>query len=134
MRYLTGVRAAAHRCFDRAVFEFRPSDPSAPGYEIQYEQEPVREDGSSRPVDVDGRAVLVVRLSPARDTKVSSGRPHRTYTGPESVEAPGGTRIVEVRHISSFEGTVKWAIGLDEQRPYRVTTLTSPARLVIDVG
>lgn len=134
LRFLTDVRAGAHRCFDRAVFEFHHSDRTAPGYRIQYERAPIREDGSSRPVQVDGDAFLVVRLTPARDTDVSGGRPKRTYHGPESVEAPGGTRIAEVRHISSFEGTVKWAIGLDRRRPYRTTTLTSPARVVIDVG
>ena len=135
VRFLTDVRAGAHRCFDRATFEFQSSRARAPGYRVAYEPPPIREDGSGRPVPVRGDAVLVVRLSPARDTDISGAAgPRATYRGPEVVEPRGGTRIVEVRRISSFEGTVKWAIGLDRHRPFRVTTLRSPPRVVIDVG
>jgi hypothetical protein len=132
--FLHDVRAGAHRCFDRATFEFRDSEPSGPGYHVEYRPAPIREDGSGRPVAIRGDAYLVVRLSPARDTDLSDGRPQRTYGGPESVQPAGGRRIVEVRHVSSFEGTVKWAIGLDRRRPFRVTSLISPPRVVVDVG
>jgi hypothetical protein len=135
VRLLTDVRAGAHRCFDRAAFEFHTSKAGAPGYRVSYEEAPVREDGSGRPVPVRGDAVLVVRLSPARDTDLSgAGAPSATYRGPEAVEPRGGTRIVEVRRVSSFESAVKWAIGLDRHRPFRVTTLQSPPRVVVDVG
>ena len=134
VRFLTDVRAGAHRCFDRAVFDFDAPGTTPPGYRIQYEPPPIRQDGSGRTVAVAGEAFLVVRMAPARDTRVSRGHPEPTYHGPESLAPAGGTRIVEVRHISSFEGTVKWAIGLDQRRPYRVSALASPARLVIDVG
>lgn len=133
-RLLTDVRAGAHRCFDRVTFEFRPSPPGGLGYRAQYEAEPLREDGSGRPVEVDGREFIVVRLTPARDVEFSGGRPERTYRGPEALAPRGGTRIVEVRHVSSFEGTVKWAIGVDARRPFRVDTLSNPPRVVIDVG
>lgn len=101
---------------------------------MEYEEPPMREDGSSRVVPVDGESFIVVRLRPARDTKVSDGHPRRTYRGTERVEVHGGTRIVEVRHLSSFEGTVKWAIGVKARRPFRVIAMTSPARVVLDVG
>ncbi len=133
-RFLTDVRVGAHRCFDRVTFEFRPSPPGGVGYRVQYEAEPLREDGSGRPVEVDGRAFIVVRLSPARDVEFSGGRPERTYRGPEAIRPRGNTRVVEVRHVSSFEGRVKWAIGVDASRPFRVTTLAGPPRVVIDVG
>jgi hypothetical protein len=135
VRFLTDVRAGAHRCFDRATFEFQTSGAGALGYQVAYEPGPIREDGSGRPVPVRGDAALVVRLSPARDTKLSSeDGPRPTYRGPQAVEPRGGTRIVEVRHVSSFESTVKWAIGVDRRRPFRVTTLRSPPRIVVDVG
>jgi hypothetical protein len=121
VRFLTDVRAGAHRCFDRATFEFRMSKERAPGYRVAYESAPIREDGSGRPVPVRGDAFLVVRLSPARDAEISDeGALRPTYRGPDAVEPRGGTRIVEVRHVSSFEATVKWAIGLDRRRPFRV--------------
>lgn len=135
VRFLTDVRAGAHRCFDRAAFEFQTSGVGAPGYRVAYEEGPIREDGSGRPVPIRGDAFLVVRLSPARDTDISTAdSPRSTYRGPDAVEPRGGRRIVEVRHVSSFEGTVKWAIGVDRRRPFRVTTLRSPPRVVIDVG
>jgi hypothetical protein len=135
VRFLTDVRAGAHRCFDRATFEFQTSKARAPGYRAAYESAPIRQDGSGRPVPVRGDAFLVVRLSPARDSDISgAGSPRPTYRGPAAVEPRGGTRIVEVRHVSSFEGTVKWAIGVDRRRAFRVTTLHSPPRVVIDVG
>ncbi len=134
VRFLTDVRAGAHRCFDRAAFEFLADGP-APGYRVSYESAPIREDGSGRSVPVRGEAYLVVRLTPARDTQISGGSsPRRTYHGPEAVEPRGGTRIVEVRHVSSFEASLKWAIGVDGRRPFRVTVLRSPARVVVDVG
>ena len=135
VRFLTDVRAGAHRCFDRAAFEFQTEGAEPPGYRVGYEDGPIREDGSGRPVPVRGDAFLVVRLSPARDTDISTAdSPRSTYRGPDSVEPRGGRRIIEVRHVSSFEGTVKWAIGVDRRRPFRVTTLPSPPRIVIDVG
>lgn len=134
MRFLSDVRAGMHRCFDRVTFEFRPGRDSGVGYRAEYVEKPVREDGSSRPVDVDGEAVIVVRMAPAHDVKFSGGEARPTYQGPQAVSPPGGTRIMEARHISSFEGAVKWAIGVDRQRPFRVRTFASPPRLVIDVG
>lgn len=134
VRFLTGVRVGAHRCFDRVVFEFEESGGRPPGYRLEYERPPIREDGSGRPVRVDGESFVVVRLTPARDTEISGGHTKRTYRGPDRMKVPGGTRIVEVRHVSSFEGTVKWAIGVDARRPFRAVTLTSPARVVVDVG
>ena len=135
LHYLTDVRAGAHRCFDRVTFEVRPAtDQGSLGYRLAYESPPIRQDGSGKPVDVRGRAFLVVRLAPVRDVDLSGSRPEPTYRGPDSVRPRGGTRIVEVRHISSFEGTVKWAIGVDTRRSFRVATLDSPTRLVVDVG
>ena len=135
VRFLSDVRAGAHRCFDRATFEFQTSMVPAPGYRVAYESAPIREDGSGRPVPVRGSAFLVVRLSPARDTDMSGpSAPRPTYGGPKVVQPRGGTRIAEVRHVSSFEGAVKWAIGVDRRRPFRVTSLRFPPRVVIDVG
>ena len=133
-RFLADVRAGAHRCFDRVTFEFRPPAPGGVGYSLRYEAEPLREDGSGRPVDAEGRAFIVVRLTPARDVEFSGGRAEPTYRGPEAISPRGGTRIVEARHISSFEGTVKWAVGVDRRRPFRVVTLADPLRVVVDVG
>lgn len=132
-RSLVAVRAGGHRCFDRATFELASSDGEPVGYRVQFEPAPIREDGSGRAVPVAGDAFIVVRLSPARDVDLSGGHPRPTYSGPTSLRPAATDRIVEVRRVSGYEATVKWVIGLDHRRPFRVVTLTSPPRVVVDV-
>ena len=135
LHYLTDVRAAAHRCHDRVVFELErgPEDGSL-GYRVEYRKGPLREDGRGRPVPVDGEAFLVVRLSPARDARLSGPDPGPTYHGPATIRPNGARHVVEVRRVGSFEGVVTWAIGLEEHRPFRAMVFESPTRLVVDVG
>jgi hypothetical protein len=93
LHLLTDVRAGAHRCFDRAVFQFRPASDGSPGeigYHAAYDDPPFREPGSGRSVEVDGDAFVVVRLRPVRDVELSGGEPRPTYEGPDSVRPRGG--------------------------------------------
>jgi hypothetical protein len=39
-----------------------------------------------------------------------------------------------VVNSEDFEGVMAWVIGLDAQRPFTVTTLSSPPRVVVDVS
>jgi len=134
LHYLSDVRAAGHQCYDRVVFEFEPQSGTAdPGYAAGYQRGPLREEGRGDPVEVEGEAVVVVRMTPARDVRLSSGHPEPTYRGPDSIRPAGARHIVEVRHVGSFEGNVTWAVGLRERRPFAVTVLESPPRLVVDV-
>ena len=134
LHYLTDVRAAGHSCFDRVVFEFEPGPgEGALGYEVGYREGPVREEGRGRPVPVEGDATLVVRLSPARDVRLSEHSPQPTYRGPTTIRPPGARHVQEVRHVGSFEAAVTWAIGLDRERPFEATVMGSPARLVLDI-
>lgn len=133
LHYLTDVRAAGHPCHDRVVFEFQPGDHrGGPGYAADYRQPPLREDGRGRRVEVAGRHFVVVRMSPARDVRLSAGRAEPTYRGPDSIRPATARHVVEVRHVGSFEGRVTWAVGLHERRPFEVTVLDSPPRLVVD--
>ena len=43
------------------------------------------------------------------------------------------TAVVELVRTGGFEAVLTWAAGVDEQRPFKVSPLESPARLVIDV-
>lgn len=96
LHYLTDVRAAGHPCRDRVVFEFEPrSDEGHLGYQVEYREGPLREEGRGRVVPVDGEAYLVVRLSPARDegardAETARGRHQLTRAGRS---APGGRGI-----------------------------------------
>ena len=129
VKLLTAVRAASHPGFDRLVFEFRNG---LPGYDVRYVEPPVRADGSGEAVAVDGAAVLVIRMEPALDADLTQPSAPRTYTGPTRFR-PSTSAIVEVVRTGGFESVLAWAAGVDEKRPFRVTRLESPARIVIDI-
>ncbi len=35
--------------------------------------------------------------------------------------------------MEDFEAVMRWLVGVDRERPFVVTTLSAPARIVIDV-
>jgi hypothetical protein len=56
-----------------------------------------------------------------------------TYLGPDRVT--GDTEVVtEVVETEDFEANLVWVIGLDQETTYTVTTLTDPARLVVEIA
>ena len=127
---LTDIRVAAHAGYDRVVFQFRNA---VPGYDVRYVARPVVADGSGDEIVVDGGAVLRVRMEPALDADLTQESAPATYTGPTRF-TPSTSAVVELVRTGGFEAVLSWAIGVDEQRPFRVTRLESPARLVIDVA
>lgn len=129
--YLTDVRLAGHDGFDRFVLELDGGEP--PAHRIGYVDPPIRQDGSGRPVEVDGGAVLEVRLTPATGVDLTSAEPVETYPGPDSVEAPYVDVVTEAVAVSDFEAQLTWAIGVDERRPFAVAFFEDPLRLVVDV-
>jgi hypothetical protein len=130
IKLLTNVRAASHDGFDRLVFQFRNG---VPGYDVRYVQPPVRADGSGETVDVDGVAILVIRMEPALDADLTKPSAPRTYTGPTRL-TPDTKSIVEVVRTGGFEAVLTWAVGTAQKVPFVVTRLDSPPRLVIDVS
>lgn len=129
--FLTAVRAARHDGFDRVVFEF---DGGPPGSEVGYVERPITEDGSGRPVTVDGTAVLEVRMEPARSARLSGEDVVFTYTGPKRLRPPGTATVVELVQTGDFEAVLTWVVGTRERVPFKVTKLSGPPRLVVDVA
>ena len=127
---LTAVRAAGQEGFDRVVFEFAAG---LPGYRVGYVERPVRQDGSGNEVEVAGQAVLEVRMSPASGAEVSASGVRTTYTGPDRLRPRGGSVVTEVVRVGDFEAQLTWVVGTSARSPFKVTTLGSPARLVVDV-
>ena len=127
---LTDVRAARHEGYDRVVFEFRNV---APGYDVRYVERPVRADGSGEEVPVDGGAVLLVRMEPALDADLTQESAPRTYLGPQRFTPADAAVVAELVRTGGFEAVLTWAVGVDEKRPFRVTRLDGPPRIVIDV-
>ena len=124
---VTAVRVARQDGFDRVVLELAGAADGVPGWRVGYEDDP-RRDGSGDPVDVDGAAVLVVRV-------LGAGYPFDTgQTQASSVTVPGDSEVVQDVELGSvFEGTYEAFVGVRQEAPFRVTRLTGPTRVVIDV-
>ena len=123
---LGGVRAARHEGFDRVVFEFEGA--RAPGHHVEYVDRPVRRCGSGEAARVAGDAWLRVSLTPARaHTEAGEATVERREL---SFDFPA---LRELESICDFEAEVVWVLGVASANRFRVTELSSPARLVVDV-
>jgi hypothetical protein len=119
---VTAVRTAAQSGYDRFVVQF---DGPLPQYEVHVQSgSTFVQDASGAPVTLQGSSGLLVVL---RNTS-SSG----SYSGPTDLH-PNVQVVREERLVGDFEGVVHWALGLSHPACYRVTTLSNPSRLVIDV-
>jgi hypothetical protein len=128
--YLRAVRSARHPGYDRVVFEF---EGGVPGYRVSYIDGPLFEDGSGRPVEVDGSAVLEVRMERAATARIIGDKVRLTYKGPSRLRPPGMPVVVEVVDVGDFEAVLRWAVGSRHRVPFKVTTLTGPSRVVVDL-
>jgi hypothetical protein len=123
---LVAISTGRHDTFDRVVFTLHGD---APGYKVGYVRH-VHEDGSGKVVHLRGDADLLVRLTPA-DAHDGSGAP--TYDGPKR-SYPGYPQLREVAFAGDFEGTVSIGLGVRHKAGFRVFTLHSPTRIVVDIA
>ena len=122
---LVAVRAGRHAGFDRVVFEFRGPVPAT--RHIRYVDQLVQ-DGSGEPVSVAGDASLEVVFEGA-NAHNDRGRP---TVSPRRF-SPGFTALKEVAQVGDFEAVVGYGLGVDRERPFKVSTLGGPSRLVVDI-
>jgi hypothetical protein len=115
---LTDIRAAHHKGFDRLVFEFRgglPTERSAKYVSTVFA------DPSGNVVPVAGGARLLVRFFAA-------------VVGPKLMERtfalPG---VLQAVRAGSFESVLSYGVGVAKKEPVHLSTLTNPARVVIDI-
>jgi len=130
---LERVALGRHEGYDRIVFQFTNA---VPGYRVAYRNGPFAEDGSGKPVSVKGSAFLVVRMEPASGYDLNTGEGQLVYKGSPRIEgADAGTSVVEeLVRTGDFESVLTWVVGLGRAADFRVRTLSSPARLVVDVS
>jgi hypothetical protein len=122
---LVAVRAGHHAGFDRVVFEFRGGVPAT--RRIRYVDQ-LTEDASGKPVSLAGGAKLEVVFDGA-NAHDDGGRP---TVSPRRF-SPGFTALKEVAQTGDFEAVVSYGLGVDRQRPFKVSTLSGPSRLMIDI-
>ena len=110
--------------WERIVFEFQGAQ--RPAATIEYVSK-ATSCGSGEAVTINGAAILQVAITGA-DAHNTSGNPTvpTTIAGPGSA-VHGGTQTCD------FEAHVTWDFGLDAKHNFKVTTLTNPTRIVIDV-
>ena len=125
---LSVIRVAGQAGFDRVVFEL---DGPVPGYRVQYVPAVLSDPAGAR-VPVTGAAFLQVTLQQATlDDSIQGG--DRAYTGPGDV--PVGLEAVRQVVVSGdFEAVLSFGVGLAGRLPFKVTTLTDPSRIVLDVA
>ena len=133
---LTAVSATGDGCVDRLSFSFRPDTTEAPGFRIEYQSRDAAlvEDGSGKRLDADGSAFLVVRIDPAATADMVGSDLVFTYKGPRRFKPDGTSHVRELVKSGDFESVVTWAVGLDERRPFSVSTSSSPPQLVVEIG
>lgn len=110
-------------------FAFRDE---TPGYQVQYVQPPITQDGSGEEVTVGGSAFLSVRMEPASGVDLAGEEFEETYTGPDRVA--GLAPVVEVVRTGDFEAVLNWVIGFDRERAFRVEVDGSTVRVLFDAA
>lgn len=122
------VRVGSHpdKGFDRVVVEY--SKAKAPvQWSAEWTAHPT-EEGSGFPVDLRGNITLEVFGFGIRYPKALE------HVEDLQAVVPSGSVISEVKVNGGFEGSHQIYIGSDKKRPYKVSWLDSPARLVIDIA
>jgi hypothetical protein len=122
------VRVGRHTGYDRVVWEFPGS--GRPSFLVHYVDEPIA-DGSGDLVDVPGDAYLEVMISSVGIPAADAPRP-----GNASAASIAGTVIAQARPVyGGFEAVGQSFVGVrDRQRPFKVSVLRNPTRLVVDVS
>lgn len=115
------VRVGEHTGYDRVVLEF--TGPGTPGYRTQYLDKPTRQ-VSGNPVDIEGETALNVDVT-------GTTMPVNVATAPVD-PIPGKGNIVQVIPAGTFEDNSQFIVDMKTARPYTVTLLENPTRVVID--
>jgi hypothetical protein len=124
---LRAVRVAKQDGFERIVFEFSGR---LPKHRVQFEATPAR-CGSGDPVTPVGGTALVATFDGADAHRFDGER--AIVTVPDRDRRPGLPLVKQLTQICDFEAQVQWLIGLESRRRFEVSTLASPARVVVDV-
>lgn len=118
---VTGVTVGSHPGFDRVVFT---STAAISAWEVRYVPQ-VTQDPSGAPIPLLGAADILV---------VVHGTDWIAHPSAQSNLSPGLPALRQVRGAGEFEATLSYGIGQQRKAGFRVFTLTSPDRLVVDVA
>ncbi|WP_432215525.1 AMIN-like domain-containing (lipo)protein [Streptomyces subrutilus] len=123
---VVNARWAGHATYDRIVIDLQGYVPGAtvtPVAQLIY-------DGSGQPVPLAGKHFLEIRLNPAA---AHDDAGNNVYRGPK-LQKIGLTKLKGIAMTGDYEGYVTFGAAFDTVPYYRVYTLHSPERLVVDVS
>ena len=125
------IRAAAQTGFDRLVFEFNGSQ--VPGYSVKYGDKAVACGSGADLTDFIGGGsapggVLLIDIRPAVAHDESGN-----LTAVRDL-TPNLGSLERAFRLCDFEGVVGYGAAISDEQPFKVTTLTDPPRLVIDIA
>ncbi len=120
--YVTDATISSDGCSDSVTFHFEPSPDGLPtGFSVEYRDGPFA-DSSDRVTEVAGSKFLVVHFRRAAIARIDPSGVVDTFTAPRSVVPEVDTvGVREVALYGAFEGHVRFVIGLDSVRPFRIT-------------
>ncbi len=121
--YIDAVRTGTHTGYDRVTIEFQNGLPSSVDLRLQGNSTFTNSPRGDN-VTLAGSAGLLVVIKGADE--------HTAYIGATDFKTNYPV-LLEARQMEDFEGTVQWGLGLSKSACYRMFTLASPQRLVIDV-
>ena len=120
---LEDVRVVDHDGHDRVVLRFAGS--GRPGWAVRFVEEAVLE-GSGDVVELEGDAILQLDIS---------GTPTLTPNSSGPVRSELGGDVVDVHAVGAYEGITQVFVGLrGGPTAFRVSALTDPPRLLVDLG
>jgi hypothetical protein len=118
---VVAVRFSGQGDYDRIELEF---DGTVPSYDISPHGTTFDLSPSEENTTLAGTSALLVKIQP---------QDWLSYAGPERSGA-ALTFLQEARMVENFEGVMQWGLGVAGSPCIRVSTLTEPSRLVIDVA
>ncbi len=139
MAQLTAVRTAHHPGFDQITFQYAaPVTGGAlarvPAYTVSSRSTAAfSRDASGQTVALEGSAglLIVARGTSAWDNLATPAR--QTYTGGVDLK-PQLPSLRELAVVGDFERVLSWGAGLSSTACFRVTELSNPARLVVEIA
>lgn len=134
---LNDVRVASHPGYDRVTFQFAAVGGGpvshVPVYTIKRQGSANFDlDPSGLPLHLEGTSGLRIVFQDAGAVDNSGPAPITTYHGSSDLKV-GLPVVREVAPAGDFERVLTWAIGLASPGCLRVTELSNPARLAVDV-
>jgi hypothetical protein len=124
---VTDVRVGSAAGYDRFVIQF---DGPVPTYSITPQDSSVfMQDATGQMLQLQGTTGVRIVVRGASGWDVNA---HQTFNGSQDLK-PGFPALKEARQVGDFERVFSWGLGIAQPSCLKVTVLTGPDRLVVDV-